>query len=134
MTTEYQKMREQQRDIIAAQIEAADERAFYWKIEQEAIAEQKEAEALAESERKALIKAAEDLLIANELEAKKKKEEEEERRRREAQSVSQPAPVQDPTPSVTSTSNTTCTSDAGSTSDGGGCSGGDTGGGGGSCD
>lgn len=135
MTTEYQKMREQQRDIIAAQIEAADERAFYWKIEQEAIAEQKAAEALAESERKALIKAAEDLLIANELEAKKKKEEEEERRRREAQSASQPAPVQDPTPSVApSTSSATCTSDSGSTSDGGGCSGGDGGGGGGSCD
>lgn len=127
MTTEYQKMREQQRDIIAAQIEAADERAFYWKIEQETIAEQKAAEALTESERKALIKAAEDLLIANELEAKKKKEEEE-RRRREAQSTSQPTPIQDSTPS----SNITCTSDSGSTSDGG-CSG-DTGGGGGSCD
>ena len=131
--TEYQKMREQQRDIIAAQIEAADERAFYWKIEQEAVTEQKQLEEQEKIDKEALLKVGQDLLIANELEAKKKKEEEE-RRRREAQSVSQPVQtIQDPLLTVTSsTSNSTCSSNT--QSDSGSCSSSDSGSSGGSCD
>ena len=131
--TEYQKMREQQRDIIAAQIEAADERAFYWKIEQEAVTEQKQLEEQEKIDKEALLKVGQDLLIANELEAKKKKEEEE-RRRREAQSVSQPVQtIQDPLLTVTSsTSNSTCSSNT--QSDSGSCSSSDSGSSGGGCD
>lgn len=131
--TEYQKMREQQRDIIATQIEAADERAFYWKIEQEAVTEQKQLEEQEKIDKEALLKVGQDLLIANELEAKKKKEEEE-RRRREAQSVSQPVQtIQDPLLTVTSsTSNSTCSSNT--QSDSGSCSSSDSGSSGGSCD
>lgn len=136
MTTDFQKMREQQSDIIAAQIEAADKRALAWKIQQEAIAKQKAVEVQAEIDRKALIKAAEDLLIANELEAKKKKEEEEDRRRREAQAASEP--VQTPTPVATSTQTESYSApascDGGGGSDGGGCGGGDGGGSSSSCD
>ena len=131
--TEYQKMREQQRDIIAAQIEAADERAFYWKIEQESVTEQKQLEEQEKIDKEALLKVGQDLLIANELEAKKKKEEEE-RRRREAQSVSQPVQtIQDPLLTVTSsTSNSTCSSNT--QSDSGSCSSSDSGSSGGGCD